>query len=84
MSLEDFDPAQDWNDYGPSSDETLEPLNAFGLGESSVVRTTSPSRQLQPINNDGKTLTATLLNRASILKLTPSQQPKVQYSISTK
>jgi hypothetical protein len=83
-SLEDFDWAQDWNDYGPSSDETLEPLNAFGLGESPVLHITPPSGQPQPNNNDGRTLNAAPSSRACTLKLTKSQQPKVQHSTMTK
>jgi len=70
--LEDFDPAQDSTDYGPLSDETLEPSNAFGLGESSVFLTT-PLWVQQPPNEDGdesKTSNAGPSDRASNLKLT--------------
>ena len=70
--LEDFDPAQDSTDYSPSSDETLEPSNAFGLGESSVFLTTPLWVQLPP-NEDGnesKTSNARPSDRASNLKLT--------------
>jgi len=71
--LEDFDPAQDSTDYSPSSDETLEPRNAFGLGESSVFLTNPFLGQVLP-NEDGmesKTSNAKPTERASDLKLTP-------------
>lgn len=83
-SIEDFDPAQDDTDYNPLSDETLEPPNAFGLGESSVLRTTLLSGQQQRNENESKTSNASPSNRANILKLTPVQQPKVQYNTLTK
>ncbi len=56
FNAEDFDPAQGWMEFWPSADESAEPSNAFGLGESSV---------LQPNEPDDKTSDTSVPDRSS-------------------
>jgi len=56
QNTEDWDPGQDTTDYGPSSDEALEPCNAFGLGEASDLTLTPLPGHLNPKGDDGRAL----------------------------
>ena len=58
QNTEDWDPEQDETDYSLSSNEALEPRNAFGLGEIPALTPTLSPEQLQPIPNNGKTSNA--------------------------